>query len=103
MITKLSALLIAALLVSGGAGAQPVLETGSVKPMPEEWIDKDTGHKVRRLTGTNGSPISNWYFHNNPFFKSKGKGGDKMVFSGADANNVRQVFAMNMKTFKSEQ
>ena len=24
-----------------------ILETGSVKPMPDEWIDKDTGHKEK--------------------------------------------------------
>jgi oligogalacturonide lyase len=26
-----------------------ILETGSVKPMPDEWIDKDTGHKIIHL------------------------------------------------------
>jgi len=83
--------------------AQPVLATGSAKPMPDVWIDKDTGHKIVRLTGSTGNAIKNWYFHNNPFFVSPGYQGDKMVFSDVDANNVRQVFAMNMKTFKAEQ
>ena len=51
--------------------AQPVLETG--KNMPNEWVDKDTHHKVIKLTRKEGSNYS-FYFHNNPFV------GNKMVF-----------------------
>ena len=35
------------------AAAQPVMETGGRK-MPDEWIDKDTKHKVIRLTRLEG-------------------------------------------------
>ncbi|NCI46855.1 oligogalacturonate lyase family protein [Sediminibacterium soli] len=65
------------LAVSGGllalfAAAQPVMETGNRK-MPDEWIDKSTGHRVIRLTRIPGSSLS-FYFHNNPFL------GNNMVF-----------------------
>ena len=54
------------------SNAQPVMETGGQK-MPNEWIDKSTGHKLIKLTRKEGSSIS-FYFHNNPFI------GNKMVF-----------------------
>ena len=47
----------------------PVMETGG-QPMPNEWIDKDTGHRVMKLTRREGSNRS-FYFHNNPFINSK--------------------------------
>ena len=75
--------------------AQERLETGSKKPMPLEWIDKDTGHKVRRISripGSNGS----FYFHNNPFID------DKMLFYNTLDSN-RQVYAVNLKTLATEQ
>ena len=56
--------------------AQPVLETGG-KPMPGEWIDQSTGHRVIRLVNRPGNNMS-FYFHNNPF------AGDWMVFYGTD-------------------
>lgn len=54
------------------AYTQPVMETGGQK-MPDEWIDKNTGHKLIKLTRKEGSSVS-FYFHNNPFV------GNKMVF-----------------------
>ena len=91
---------IASLLVCGmlaqasqAAWAQQVLETGAKQPMPQEWIDKDTGHRVLRLSGATG-PISNWYFHNNPFVPQKGSEGDRMVYSN-EIDGVRQLFAYN--------
>jgi len=86
-----------------GIFAQQTLVTGSLKPMPDVWIDKETGHKIVRLTGPTGNAIKNWYFHNNPFFVAPDGLGDKMVFMDVDSKNVRQVFALNMKTFKSDQ
>jgi oligogalacturonide lyase len=41
------------------------METGG-RPMPNEWIDKDTGHRVVKLTRRAGRN-SSFYFHNNPF------------------------------------
>src|SRR5450759_3778834 len=74
--------------------AQPVLETGGQK-MPGEWIDKDTHHKVVRLSGIEGNNLG-FYFHNNPFFKNK------MVFYNT-LNNHKQIYTVDLKTLKSEQ
>ncbi|HYM94439.1 MAG TPA: oligogalacturonate lyase family protein [Chitinophagaceae bacterium] len=93
--------------------AQPVLETGG-RPMPDEWIDKDTHHKVIKLSRIEGSNMS-FYFHNNPFV------GDEMVFYNSsnpktadeDENkklevyklNTRnkQLYALNLATLKAVQ
>ncbi|HEY4148263.1 MAG TPA: oligogalacturonate lyase family protein [Chitinophagaceae bacterium] len=60
------------------AHAQQELETGGQKPMPAEWIDKDTHHKVIRLTDESRSNLS-FYFHNNPFV------GNRMVYYSSAA------------------
>jgi oligogalacturonide lyase len=86
-------LLVAVLLLSATSSAQQVLETG--KDMPDEWIDKDTHHKVVRLTRTEGRN-SSFYFHNNPFV------GNKMVYFNAGKNG-RQVYAVDLTTLQSEQ
>lgn len=78
------------------ASAQDVLVTGAQKTMPAEWIDRDTGHRVVRLSGPTG-PISNWYFHNNPFVDDK-----RMVFDNV-VDGVHQVFTLNIATRKVEQ
>jgi oligogalacturonide lyase len=70
------------LFLSHFVNAQEVLETGG-KKMPAEWIDKDTHHKVVRLSaGLTGSSLS-FYFHNNPFI------GNEMIFY----NNSKQAAA----------
>ena len=80
--------------------------------MPDEWIDKTTGHKIIKLTRKEGSNYS-FYFHNNPFV------GNKMVFyntapqkpeeqaakveiSNTSATN-RQIYIVDLKTLKTEQ
>ena len=75
--------------------AQEKIETGSRKPMPNEWIDKDTGHKVvklSRIAGSNGS----FYFHNNPFMDNK------MLFYNTTENN-KQVYTVDLKTLATNQ
>lgn len=79
--------------------AQQVMETGG-KPMPAEWIDKDTGHKVIRLSRREGNNAS-FYFNNQCFLPSKGEG-DLMVFYGSTAKG-NQLFVMNLKTLTSTQ
>jgi oligogalacturonide lyase len=91
--------------------AQPVMETGGQK-MPDEWIDKDTHHKIIKLSRMEGSSYS-FYFHNNPFI------GNKMVFynsspqkteeqaakveiSNTSARN-RQIYWVDLKTLKTDQ
>jgi oligogalacturonide lyase len=93
------------------AAAQPVMETGGRK-MPDEWIDKDTKHKVIRLTRLEGKSNLSFYFHNNPFI------GNSMVFYSSNKNKVdsvakqeissvvspnRQIHLLDLNTLKSEQ
>ncbi|OQP53356.1 hypothetical protein A4H97_23175 [Niastella yeongjuensis] len=78
------------------ASAQPVMETGSQKPMPETWIDATTHHTVVRLTNKPGNNAS-FYFHNNPFV------GNKMVFYSTDSTNGRQMYTVDLNTRKLEQ
>jgi|GEM_PF-48521 len=79
-----------------GAGL-PVLETGSARPMPAAWIDKDTRHIVMRLSdlGLGGSNAS-FYFHNNPFV------GNKMVFYHSEGKN-KQIYTMDLATRRTVQ
>ena len=79
----------------------PVLETGSVTPMPTEWIDQDTGHKVIRLSQRQGSNRS-FYFHNNPFVPASNGENDKMVFYGS-VGETQQLFSIDLKTMTIEQ
>jgi oligogalacturonide lyase len=79
----------------------PVLETGSQKTMPLEWIDLDTGHKVIRLSCREGSNRS-FYFHNNPFIPAAEGENDKMVFYG-DVGKTRQLFSIDLKTLAIQQ
>jgi oligogalacturonide lyase len=99
-------------IISTSLSAQEVMETGG-KPMPDEWIDQSTGHKIIKLTKRHGNNMS-FYFHNDPFV------GDKMVFYGTDylntANNDsikqetgnipasnKQLYSVDLKTLKVEQ
>jgi oligogalacturonide lyase len=72
----------------------PVMETGG-KDMPDEWIDKDTRHKVIRLSRKEGKNAS-FYFHNNPFV------GSRMVFYSTDKAG-KQLHTVDLKTLKTEQ
>jgi oligogalacturonide lyase len=90
----------------------PVLETGSQQSMPYEWIDKDTGHKLIRLTRGDGSNRS-FYFHNNPFIPALDDEGDLMVFYGSqqagETDRIyrrrisRQLYSVNLKTLEIKQ
>jgi len=72
--------------------AQDVLETGPKKPMPSEWIDRDTHHKVVRISRKEGNSAS-FYFHNNPFI------GDKMVFYNTDDKGI-QIYTVDLHTLQ---
>ena len=104
-------LTIAMLYSSAVLFAQPLLETGGQK-MPDEWIDKDTKHRVVKLTRMEGRSNLSFYFHNNPFI------GNSMVFYSSNKNKVdsvakqeistvisgnRQIHLLDLKTLKSEQ
>ena len=108
----LSICLFFTILVSNVSSAQPVMETGGQK-MPDEWIDKSTGHKVIKLTRREGSNMS-FYFHNNPFVENR------MIFYGTNAQNSnnndsvkqeiynvsagnKQIYSVDLNTLKIEQ
>ena len=94
-------LALSSLLLSFGSQAQTKLVTGAQKPMPvAEWIDADTGHRIVRLTALNGANES-FYFHNNPFVKSLGGEGDKMVYYHTSSAG-KQLYVLNLKTNQSE-
>lgn len=85
----------------------PIMETGG-KTMPNQWIDKDTGHRVVKLSNRSGSNRC-FYFHNNPFV------GNEMLFHGTIpaplgatispgmGNALTQIFAVNLKTLNIRQ
>ena len=73
--------------------AQPLLETGAQK-MPAVWIDKDTHHKVMRLTN-NGRSNMSFYFHNNPF------AGNDMVYYSSKAGQPENEKALKQETYNS--
>jgi oligogalacturonide lyase len=77
------------------------LETGSQKPMPDEWIDKDTGHRIIHFIPGEGDNRS-FYFHNNPFVPSSGDKNEKMVFYRS-VDDERQLFSIDLKIRKIEQ
>ena len=79
----------------------PILETGSQQPMPDEWIDRDTNHRIKRLSRREGGGRS-FYFHNNPFVKGLDDEGDLMVCY-AKVDGLRQLFALNLKTLEMTQ
>jgi len=75
--------------------AQKLLETGG-KEMPNEWIDKDTGHKVLKLT-RNDRNNQSFYFHNNPFV------GNKMLYYSTEKGGKdRQLYILDLNTLQSE-
>jgi len=84
--------LAAALLQQLTSLAQPLMETGPKKSMPDEWIDQDTHHKVVRLSRKEGNNLS-FYFHNNPFI------GNKMIFYSTDSSG-RQIYTVDLATLQ---
>jgi len=91
------------LVLAGGCddGKLPVLVTGSATPMPAEWIDKDTGHKIIHLT-PGGNENRSFYFHNNPFLQSIGDINEKMVFYRKVSDDM-QLFSVDLKTRQTDQ
>jgi oligogalacturonide lyase len=81
----------------------PVLQTGGQR-MPTTWIDKDTNHKIIRLTQREANSAS-FYFHNNPFVTEPE--GTRMVFYGNDKyqgdGTGMQLFTVNLSDFNITQ
>ena len=92
---------IFSLATASRADKPPVVVTGSLTPMPNQWIDKDTGHKIIHLTSRKGDNRS-FYFHNNPFLPALNGVNEKMIFSGK-VNDDMQLFSVDMKTGNADQ
>ncbi|MEO8403688.1 MAG: oligogalacturonate lyase family protein [Chitinophagaceae bacterium] len=73
--------------------SQTLMETGGQK-MPNEWIDKDTHHKLVRLTDTSRSNLS-FYFHNDPFV------GNDMVFYSSARSSPADITVTKQETYNS--
>lgn len=63
-----------------------------IKNPPKEWIDKDTGHRVIRLTDTPGS--ASFYFNVNSYTPD----GNEMVYTTPDGISV-----LDLKTLRTRQ
>lgn len=98
---RYKSVLIFLLLAVAGQAQIPVLETGSQTPMPQAWIDTDTGHKIIHLVDREGDNRS-FYFHNNPFLPANQTSNEKMIFSGR-TDHGSQLFAVDLKTRQTEQ
>jgi oligogalacturonide lyase len=96
---------VALFIFSSGMSAQPIMQTGGGK-MPSTWIDKDTHHKVIRLTQRKGNSAS-FYFHNNPFITEQDGKTVSMVFYGNNTyhadNEGMQLFTVNLSNLKITQ
>ena len=88
-------LIFSFLLISSSLKAQKIMETGG-KKMPDEWIDKDTKHKIIKLTRRQGNNMS-FYFHNNPFVGNKSDG-YRMIFYGTDYLNTSENDSIKQET-----
>src|SRR5665213_4554932 len=61
-----------------------------IKNPPKSWIDKDTGHRVVRLTNEPGS--ASFYFNVNAYTPA----GDEMIYTTHEGISV-----LNLKTWKT--
>ena len=74
----------------------PVLSTGAQHPMPDEWIDRDTGHRVRKLVQREGTN-SSFYFTNPEFIPRRAASGGLMLFHGSTGRGS-QLFVLDLAT-----
>jgi oligogalacturonide lyase len=79
--------------VSLFAGFDTVCSSATTGQLRDEWVDPDTGHRVVRLSRIPGESES-FYFHQNAFTAE----GDKMVFTHAITNRVRELCVLDWKT-----
>jgi oligogalacturonide lyase len=67
-----------------------------VHPLPNDFIEQSTGHRVVKLSRLPGSSESQ-YFNQ----KSFSADGNVMVFTNTDPTGVRRLYSINLKTFKT--
>ena len=69
--------------------------------MPAEWIDRETGHRIRKLVQREGANTS-FYFTNPAFVPRRTAAGGEMVFHGSTARG-RQLFVVDLATLAVRQ
>lgn len=84
---KFSFIFLFSCMIYCDIASQQLMETGG-KKMPGEWIDKDTRHKVVKLSSAMKGNSLSFYFHNNPFI------GNEMVFYNSSRQNAGDVTDM---------
>jgi len=77
------------------------METGNESSISKRWIDNETGHKIEKIVNRDGDNRS-FYFHNNPFLKSKDGQDDLMIFMGSTQTGS-QYFSINLRTKEIDQ
>src|SRR6266540_1610343 len=82
-------LFVAALATAGSAFQ-------SQAPLPKEWIDADTGHRIVRLTDDGGG--STLYFHDNAFSPQ----GDTMMFNTPNGMAIVDVSKIGTRGARAE-
>jgi oligogalacturonide lyase len=82
--------LFVAVLVTAGTALHPQ------EPLPKDWIDADTGHRVVRLTDDAGG--STLYFHDNAFSPR----GDSLMFNTPDGIAIVDVAKIGTDGTKPE-
>ena len=69
--------------------------------MPLEWIDRETGHRIRKLVQRDGANTS-FYFTNPAFVPRRASSGGEMVFHGTTPRG-RQLFVVDLATLAVRQ
>src|SRR6185436_12944716 len=80
-------LVFALTLLSAGARAQAP---------PREWVEKETGHRVIRLSGDEGG--SSLYFHQNTYTPK----GDKLIFDTRAGIAAADLTRLGQESAKAE-
>ncbi|MBC3846551.1 hypothetical protein H8K90_09175 [Winogradskyella echinorum] len=79
----------------------PVLGTNKESSLQNVWIDSLTGHKIEKIVNLPGDNRS-FYFHNNPFLKSKDGKNALMIFSNRQDEDD-QYYSVNLETKEVDQ
>jgi oligogalacturonide lyase len=84
-------LVVALVTVSAGVAASQMST-----PNPTDWIDRDTGHRIVRLSDDAGG--STLYFHDNAFSPE----GDKMIFNTPRGIAMIEVAKIGTSALRTE-
>lgn len=103
-IFKISLLFVIIVLTSCDHKKTTNIETlpiGKKSSLKNVWIDSVTGYQIEKLVDLSGNNRS-FYFHNNPFLKTKDGKNTLMIFSNKKGSEV-QFFSVNLENKKTTQ